>query len=128
MKGNSGMAAKCSDTLNKLANSITITGLSKEQLKIFNKENGKILHNSEHIRDNGNNYPHQCEHFDYLSGAFLALIKKFRFNTAPLYYFYSPDGNGDGANWLTDKNTLNNRYFKGQKRMGDKLVEVIKSK
>lgn len=123
MLGNTEDAGKASDELNKLTASVSVVGLSKEQLRIFNKHYAKIIHNTEHIRENSKNYPHQCEHFDYLTDSFYALIKNFKFNTEKIYYNLSPDANeGNSAHWLTDKSTLENPYLKGKNNSRDKQV------
>lgn len=127
MEGNPKEAGKEAVELNDIASKVSTEGLTKDQLAIFNKQNTKILHNTEHIRDNSTNYDHQCEHFDYLSDEFYALLKSFKFNTSPVYYNYTKEGNeGNSAHWLTDKEVMKNPYFKGAIKEGDKRVEILK--
>jgi len=129
MQGNASDAGKAADELNKYVSTINSAGLTKDQLKIFNKQNGKILTNTEHIRDNAKNYEHQCEHFDFLTDEFYSLLKNFRFNTAPVYYNFTKDGNeANSAHWLTDKDEMKDPYFKGATRTGDKRIEVLQAK
>ena len=125
--GNPREAAKEAAELNSMASHLSTEGLTKDQVVIFNKQNAKILHNTEHIRDNETNYVHQCEHFDYLTDAFYALLKNFKFNSSPVYYNYTKEANeGNSAHWLTDKDEMKNPYFRGAAKDGDKRVEIIK--
>lgn len=126
MKGNPKEAAKEAVEINEIASKVSTEGLTKDQLALFNKQNAKILHNTEHIRDNATNYDHQCEHFDYLTDEFYALLKSFKFNSSPVYYNYTKQGNeGNSAHWLSDKDEMNDPYFKGAIKEGDKRMEVI---
>ena len=127
MQGNPKEAAKEAVELNAIVSKISTEGLTRDQLATFNKQNAKILHNAEHIRDNSTNYTHQCEHFDYLTDEFYALLKSFKFNTSPVFYNYTKEGNeGNSAHWLTDKDEMKNPYFKGATKQGDKRVEILK--
>ena len=127
MQGNPKEAAKEAVEINEIASKVSTEGLTKDQLAIFNKQNAKILHNTEHIRDNSTNYDHQCEHFDYLTDEFYALLKTFRFNSSPVYYNYTKEANeGNSAHWLTDKNEMKDPYFKGATKENDKRIEVLK--
>ena len=130
MQGNTTDAGKFADSLNKFTNSISAIGLTNEQLKIFNKQSGKILLNTEHIRDNPTDYDHQCEHFDIITDAFYKLLKTFKFNSTTIYYNYTANGNaGNSAHWLTEKSTLEDPYFKGKKEsIGDKQIEILQPK
>lgn len=130
MKGNTTAAGKAADSLDKLTATVSVTGLTAQQLKIFKKQAGRVQHNSEHIRDNASDYDHQCEHFDVLTDAIYTLLKNFKFNTTTLYYNYTAEGNaGNSAHWITEKSTLENPYFKGAKRqVGDKQVAVLQPK
>jgi Cu(I)/Ag(I) efflux system membrane fusion protein len=126
MQGNPKDAAKEAVEINAIASKVNTEELTKDQLAIFNKQNAKILHNTEHIRDNSTNYDHQCEHFDYLTDEFYALLKSFKFNSSPVYYNYTKEGNeGNSAHWLTDKDEMKDPYFKGALKEGDKRIEVI---
>jgi len=126
LKGDPQEAGKAADELNQFITSVNISGLTPAQLKVYNAQRGKISHNTEHIRDNSKNYPHQCEHFDYLTDEFYALLKNLHFNTRPIYYNYTADGNeGNSAHWLTDKDEMGNPYFKGAIRKTDKRVATL---
>lgn len=127
--GDTRQAGKEAVELNDEAKKVNTGGLKKDQLAAFNKQNEKILHNTEHIRDNATNYDHQCEHFDYLTDEFYALLKSFNFNSSTVYYNYTKEGNeGNSAHWLTDKDEMKNPYFKGATKSGDKRIEVIKNR
>ena len=129
MQGNPKEAAKEAVEINAIASKISTEGLIKDQIATFNKQNAKILHNTEHIRDNSTNYDHQCEHFDYLTDEFYALLKSFKFNTSPVYYNYTKEGNeGNSAHWLTDKDEMKDPYFKGATKEGDKRIEALNGK
>lgn len=127
MQGKTADAGNASDALNKFTATINANGLTTQQSKIFNRQWNKILHNTEHIRDNAGNYDHQCEHFDYLTDEMYKLLKSFRFNTDTIYYNYTAEGNeGNSAHWLTTSSSMKTPYFKGAvKNIGDKQAEVI---
>src|SRR5437660_1425781 len=52
VKGNTKEAGNEASAMNTIAAKISGEGLSKSQSKMYRKEIGKILHHSEHIRDN----------------------------------------------------------------------------
>jgi Cu(I)/Ag(I) efflux system membrane fusion protein len=126
IQGNSEQAGKEAVELNETASKTKTDSLTRDQLHTFQKELAHILHNTEHIRDNSKNYPHQCEHFDSLTDSFYKLLKAFHFNSTPVYYNYTEEGNeGNTAHWLTNKDEMKNPYFKGATRKGDKRVETL---
>jgi hypothetical protein len=126
MKGNTAEAGAKATALHEAAGKVSTQGLTKDQLTFFNKQNQKILVNSQHIADNVKDFNHQCEHFDYLGDEFYALLKKFHFNDVAIYYNYSHDANGgNSAHWLSETNSMNNPYFKGGLKTGDRQIEVI---
>ncbi|HTL81346.1 MAG TPA: DUF3347 domain-containing protein [Bacteroidia bacterium] len=127
MTGNTTDAGKYADELRVTTLAVSTAGLSKKQIAIFNKQVRKIVHNTEHIRDNASDYDHECEHFDLVTDSFYKLLKAFHFNSTAIYYNYTAEGNaGNSAHWLTDKSTMENPYFKGAKKsIGDKQIEVF---
>lgn len=127
LSGNSEKAGEEAKELNEVMSKMKTDSLTKEQLASFQKQAAKIQHNAEHIEENNKNYPHQLEHFDYLTDEFYSLLKAFSFNNKPIYYNYTKEGNeGNSAHWLTDKDDLKNPYFKGAVKNTDKRIEIFK--
>jgi hypothetical protein len=84
----------------------------------------KLSFDSRHISESGS-IDHQREHFASLSKNVYAVLKAFPVNASPLYWQYCPMKK---ANWLSDKQAIENPYYGKSMLDCGSVKETIKGK
>ncbi|HEX6431678.1 MAG TPA: DUF3347 domain-containing protein [Niastella sp.] len=91
--------------------------LTAEQKNLYDKQEGGLKENAEHITASTGDIEHQREHFVALSEGMYALVKAFG-GGKTLYHDHCPMAqDGKGAMWLSEIKEIKNPYF------GDKMME-----
>jgi cytochrome c peroxidase len=115
------------DPIFDIFNNMDKTVLSPMQRAFFQKVYDDLSFEMEHVADT-KDYAHQRDHFGELSKHLFTLIKAFKVNEKPLYYFHCPNAfNKIGGYWIGESENDKNPFFKKNKDCGTvKMVLLTK--
>lgn len=127
-KDDGKQAAVAANEMNTALTNIDGSGLSSDQMKVYDDVKDDIKEHSEHIESNGSNIAHQREHFDLISQDMIDLIKAIG-SSKTLYNDYCPMyNNKKGASWLSETKEIQNPYYGKKMAKCGEVKEEIKAK
>ena len=115
------------DPIFDIFNNMDKTVLSPMQRAFFQKEYDALSFEMEHVADT-KDFAHQRDHFGDLSKHLFNLIRAFKVQEKPLYYFHCPNAfYKRGGYWISETENDKNPFFKKNKDCGTiKLVLLQK--
>lgn len=115
---NGTTASETTDKLFDVFNQMDKTALTPMQRVFFQKVYSELSFEMEHIADT-KDYKHQRDHFGDFSKHLFRLIKSFKTNEKPLYYFFCPNAVYKiGGYWISETEVDKNPFFKNDKDCG----------